>query len=142
MSGAWRLVNAALLLLLFLMPLMICSARLENRRATDRTLLVVPAPSFADSSLVMAAIRSRGRSRSIRCAARRVQPEGGGAGEELGVLVAPVVDVRRAYTEAGVPIVQGRLRNHSSAALASLERLLSPRRLSRFSRIAAATACG
>lgn len=130
MSGAWRLVNAALLLLLFLMPLMILLGAAERTAGRPTVLfwLFLLLPFLILPWLWRRSDPEEGPGAYV-AAARRVQPEGGGAGEELGVLVAPVVDVRRAYTEAGVPIVEGHLRNHSSAAFASLERLLSPRRL-------------
>jgi len=43
--------------------------------------------------------------------------------------VTTVIDPQRSYVEAGVPIVEGRLREPSMRAFARLEELLTPRRL-------------
>lgn len=61
-------------------------------------------------------------------AARRVEREAA-ASEEFAALVAPVVDVRRAYAEGGIPVAEGRLRDEPTRAFATLERLLAERRL-------------
>jgi membrane-associated protease RseP (regulator of RpoE activity) len=50
------------------------------------------------------------------------------AAGELGLAVAPVVDVRRSYVRGGLPIAEGRLRTVPSVAFNQLEDLLAPRR--------------
>ncbi len=49
------------------------------------------------------------------------------AAGELGLAIAPVVDVRRSYVLGGVPIAEGRLKTVPSVAFDQLEHLLSPR---------------
>jgi membrane-associated protease RseP (regulator of RpoE activity) len=49
------------------------------------------------------------------------------AAGELGVAVAPVVDVRRSYVWGGLPVAEGRLKTSPAAAFDELENLLSPR---------------
>jgi hypothetical protein len=48
----------------------------------------------------------RGTSRGSLRIAQRVEREATAA-DEFGALVAPVVDVERAYVEAGIPMVGG-----------------------------------
>jgi membrane-associated protease RseP (regulator of RpoE activity) len=50
------------------------------------------------------------------------------AAGELGLAVAPVVDVRRSYVRGGLPVAEGRLKTSAAVAFDQLENLLSPRR--------------
>jgi Zn-dependent protease len=49
-----------------------------------------------------------------------------GAVGELGLAVAPVVDVRRSYVRGGLPVVEGQLKTSPADAFDQLENLLSP----------------
>src|SRR5262245_29138459 len=129
MNRLWRLADAVALLLLFLLPLMILlgGAERTTARATLLFWLLLLIPFLVLPWLWRRADPEE-CGHAHAAAVRRVERESR-AGEELGALVAPVVDVRRAYAEAGVPIVEGRLRETPARAFASLEQILSPRRL-------------
>jgi len=89
---------------------------------------IVPAGRRTILPLLWRAADAKETAQGPRVAARRVEPEIALA-EEFAAATAPVVDVRRAFVEAGVPIVEGGLRQEPSQALARLEILLAPRRL-------------
>jgi membrane-associated protease RseP (regulator of RpoE activity) len=122
-------VDAAVVLLLFLLPLMLLLGAAE--RTVERPTLLFWL--FLLLPLLLLPLLWR-RADPEECGqaqvavARRVEPEAGLA-EDLGQLVAPVVDVRRTYSERGVPVVEGHLRDEPSRAFASLEQLLAPRRV-------------
>jgi membrane-associated protease RseP (regulator of RpoE activity) len=128
MHRLWRLADALALLLLFLLPLMLLLGSAE--RTTGRPtllfwlLLILPL-------LILPWLWRRAEpeecSHGQVAAARRVEPDAA-AGLDLAALVAPVMDVRRSYAEAGVAMVEGRLRDEPARAFASLERLLAPQR--------------
>ena len=120
-------MDAAVVLLLFLLPLMLLLGAAE--RTVERPTLLFWL--FLLLPLLILPILWR-RADPEECGqaqvavARRVEPEADLA-EELGQLVAPVIDVRRTYSERGVPVVEGHLRDEPSRAFASLEQLLAPR---------------
>jgi membrane-associated protease RseP (regulator of RpoE activity) len=128
MHRLWRLADALALLLLFLLPLMILLGSAERTAGRPTLLfwllLILPL-------LILPWLWRRAEpeecSHGHVVAAQRVERDGG-AGEDLAALVAPVIDVRRSYAEAGVAMVEGRLRDEPARAFASLERLLAPRR--------------
>lgn len=129
MHRLWRLADALPLVLLLLLPLMLVVGQSEG--TADRPgvffwlLLVLPL-------LILPWLWRRAepeeRGNAHVAAAHRVEQEHAPS-EDLASLLAPVVDVRRAYAEAGIPMVEGRLRDESSRAFTSLERLLSPRKM-------------
>lgn len=125
----WRLADALLLFLMFLLPLMLIVGRGEGtiERATLLFWLMLILPLLILPWLWRGMAPEEGRGGQV-AAAQRVERETAAA-EEFGALVAPVVNVQRAYAEAGIPIVEGRLREEPPRAFASLERLLAPRRL-------------
>jgi hypothetical protein len=125
----WRLVDALLLFLLFLLPLMLIVGRGEGtiERATLLFWLMLILPLLILPWLWRGADPEE-RGGAPMLAAQRVAHESTAA-EEFGSLVAPVVNVRRAYVEAGIPIVEGQLREDPPRAFTSLERLLTPRRM-------------
>jgi membrane-associated protease RseP (regulator of RpoE activity) len=125
----WRLVDALLLFLLFLLPLMLIVGRGEGtiERATLLFWLMLILPLLILPWLWRRADPEE-RGRVPMLAAQRVAHESTAA-EELGSLIAPVVNVRLAYVEAGIPIVEGKLREDPPRAFTSLERLLTPRRM-------------
>ena len=129
MRRQWRLADALCLLLLVLLPLMLVLGTAESTpgRPTLLFWVLLILPLLILPWLLRAANPEERREGQV-AAARRVEREAA-ASEDFAALVAPVVDVRRAYAEAGVPIVEGRLREQPSRAFASLERLLAPRRL-------------
>jgi len=129
MHRLWRLADALALLLLFLLPLMILLGSAERTAGRPTLLfwllLILPL-------LILPWLWRRAEpeecSHGHVVAARRVERDAG-AGEDLAALVAPVIEVRRSYTETGVTIVEGRLRDEPARAFSSLERLLAPRRI-------------
>ena len=126
---SFRLADELLLFLLFLLPMMLVLGAAE-RTAQGPTLLfwlLILLP-LVILPLLWRAADAEETAQGPRVAARRVEPEIALA-EEFAAATAPVVDVRRAFVEAGVPIVEGRLRQEPSQALARLEILLAPRRL-------------
>lgn len=129
MHRLWRLADALLLFLLVLLPLMLVLGTAEGTAARPTLLfwVLLILPLLILPWLLRTANPEERREGQV-AAARRVEREAT-ASEDFAALVAPVVDVRRAYAEAGVPIVEGRLREQPSRAFASLERLLAPRRL-------------
>lgn len=106
----WRLVDELLLFLLFLFPLMLLLGRSEGTldRATLLFWLLLILPLLILPWLWRGAAPEERRDAQM-LAAQRVSRETTAA-EEFGALVAPVVNVRRAYVEAGIPIVEGQLR--------------------------------
>jgi membrane-associated protease RseP (regulator of RpoE activity) len=129
MRRLWRLVDAAVLLLLFLLPLMILlgAAERTTERPTLLFWLLLILPLFILPLLWRRADPEECGHGQV-AAARRIEPEAAKA-EEFAALVAPVLDVRRSYSEGGVAVAEGRLREEPAKAFASLERLLAPRRL-------------
>ena len=126
---SFRLADELLLFLLFLLPMMLVLGAAE-RTAQGTTLLfwlLILLP-LGILPLLWRAADAEETAQGPRVAARRVEPEIALA-EEFAAATAPVVDVRRAFVEAGVPIVECRLRQEPSQALARLEILLAPRRL-------------
>lgn len=126
---SFRLADELLLFLLFLLPMMLVLGAAE-RTAQGPTLLfwlLILLP-LVILPLLWRAADAEETAQGPRVAARRVEPEIALA-EEFAAVTAPVVDVRRAFVEAGVPIVEGRLRQEPSQALARLEILLAPSRL-------------
>jgi len=126
---SFRLADELLLFLLFLLPMMLVLGAAE-RTAQAPTLLfwlLILLP-LVILPLLWRAADAEETAQGPRVAARRVEPEIALA-EEFAAVTAPVVDVRRAFVEAGVPIVEGRLRQEPSQALARLEILLAPSRL-------------
>ena len=106
----WRLADALLVLLMVLLPLMLMVGRGEGtiERVTLLFWLLLILPLLILPWLWMAAAPEEGSGGQL-AAARRVERETAAA-EEFGTLVSPVVQVQRAYVEAGIPIVEGRLR--------------------------------
>jgi membrane-associated protease RseP (regulator of RpoE activity) len=129
MHRVWRLADAAVLLLLFLFPMMILlgTAERTDRGPTLMFWLVLILPLLILPWLLRRADPDEGREAQVT-AARRVASSTN-ASEEFGALVAPVVDVRRTYAEGGIPMVEGRLHDEPARAFASLERLLAARNM-------------
>ena len=129
MPRLWRLADALLLLLLFLLPLMIVLSTAEGTAQAPTALfwllLILP---FLVLPWLLFRAEPEDCGQAQLAAARRVERDAA-VGEELASLVAPVIDVQKAYAEAGIPIVQGRLRDEPSRAFAALERLLASRRM-------------
>ncbi len=129
MHRMWRLGDALLLLLLFLLPLMIVLSAAEGTAQPATALfwwlLILP---FLVLPWLLYRAEPEESGEAQLAAARRVEHDVFVA-EEFASLVAPVVRVEKAYTEAGIPIVQGRLRDEPSRAFAALERLLASRRM-------------
>lgn len=125
----WRLVDELLLFLLFLFPLMLLLGSSEGTldRATLLFWLLLILPVLILPSLWRGADPGERREAPM-LAAQRVARETTAA-EEFGVLVAPVVIVRRAYVEAGIPIVEGQLRQEPPRAFSALEALLGARQM-------------
>jgi hypothetical protein len=123
----WRLVDALLLLLMFLLPLMLVVGRSEGTidRATLLFWLLLILPLLILPWLWRGVAPEEGSGGQL-AAAQRVERETTAA-EEFGALVAPVVNVQRACVQAGIPIAEGRLREEPARAFTSLERLLTPR---------------
>ena len=129
MHRVWRLADAAVLLLLFLLPMMILlgTAERTDRGPTLMFWLVLIFPLLILPWLLRRADPDEGRHAPVT-AARRVASSTD-ASEEFAALIAPVVDVRRTYAEGGIPMVEGRLRDEPARAFASLERLLRSRNI-------------
>src|SRR5688572_13739030 len=129
MHRSWRLVDAAILLLVFLLPMMILlgTAERSDRAPTVTFWLLLILPLLILPWLWRRADSNEGGQAQVT-AARRVATSADASGE-FAALVAPVVDVRRAYAEGGVPIVEGQLRGEPARAFTSLERLLSSRNI-------------
>lgn len=129
MPRMWRLADALLLLLLFLLPLMIVLGRGEGtaERPTMLFWLLLILPLLILPWLWRRA-EPEERADAHVAAAGRVEGEQA-AGEEFAALVDFAVDVRRAYVKGGIPIVEGTLRDEPARAFGTLERLLSPRRM-------------
>jgi membrane-associated protease RseP (regulator of RpoE activity) len=129
MHRSWRLVDAAILLLLFLLPMMILlgAAERSDRAPTLMFWLLLILPLLILPWLWRRADSDEGGEAQVT-AARRVAATADASGE-FAALVAPVVDVRRAYAEGGVSIVEGQLRAEPAHAFTSLERLLSSRNI-------------
>jgi membrane-associated protease RseP (regulator of RpoE activity) len=125
----WRLADALLLFLLFLLPVMLLIGHGEGgiEHVTLLFWIMLILPLLVLPWLWRSAAPEE-RGGGHLAAARHVERETAVA-QEFGDLVSPVVDVDRVYVEAGIPIVEGRLRDESKRAFASLERLLSPRRM-------------
>ncbi len=129
MRRIWRLADAAVLLLLLLLPLMILlgAAERTTERPTLLFWLLLLLPLFILPLLWRRADPEECGQAQV-AAARRIEQEPDKS-EEFAALIAPVLDVRRAYTEGGVAIAEGRLRDEPARAFDSLERLLGPRGL-------------
>jgi hypothetical protein len=129
MHRLWRLADALLLFLLFLLPLMLVVGQSEGTtgRPTLFFWLLLLLPLLILPWLWRRA-EPEERAEGHVAAAHHVEREQA-ASEEFAALVAPVVDVRRAYAEAGIPVVEGRLRDEPARAFGSLERLMSARRM-------------
>lgn len=125
----WRLVDELLLFLLFLFPLMLLLGRSEGtvERASLLFWLLLIFPLLILPWLWRGAAPEERREAQILAAQRVVEETT--AAEEFGDLVAPVVNVRRAYVEAGIPMVEGQLRQDPRRAFSTLEGLLTPRRM-------------
>jgi membrane-associated protease RseP (regulator of RpoE activity) len=125
----WRLANALLLLLMVLLPVMLLIGNGEGgvERVTLLFWMMFVLPLLVLPWLWRCAAPEE-RGGGQLAAAQRVERDTEVA-NAFGDLVSPVVDVDRVYVEGGIPIVEGRLRDESSRAFASLERLLSPRQL-------------
>ena len=125
----WRLVDALPLFLLFLLPLMLIVGRGEGtiERPTLLFWLMLILPLLILPWLLSGAAPEERRGAPV-LVAQRVEREATAA-DEFGALVAPVVDVERAYVEAGIPMVEGRLREQPARAFTALERLLASRRM-------------
>jgi len=127
-TRGWRLVDAVLLLLLVLLPLMLLVGSAEGTPRAPTILfwllLVLPLLFLPwlflrrDPDEVQAPAAVAGRL-AVQLA----------AAEDLASLAAPVVDVDRAYARAGIPVVEGRLRTAADRAFALLEQVLAPRGL-------------
>jgi hypothetical protein len=129
MGRLWRLADAALLLLLMLLPLMILVGAAERTpdRPTLLFWLLLLLPLFI-LPLLWRRADPEECGQGQQATARRIEPEAAKS-EELAALVAPVIDVRRSYSEGGAAVAEGRLRDEPENAFASLERLLAPRRM-------------
>jgi membrane-associated protease RseP (regulator of RpoE activity) len=125
----WRLVDELLLFLLFLFPLVLLLGSSERTldRATLLFWLLLILPVLILPSLWRGADPGERREAPM-LAAQRVARETTAA-EKFGVLVAPVVNVRRAYVEADIPIVEGQLRQEPPRAFSALEALLAPQQM-------------
>ena len=129
MHRFWRLGPALLIFLLVLLPLMLvlgaAEGTLERPTMLFWLLLILPL-------LILPWLWLRGepeeRGEAQMAAARRVEHDATAA-EQFADLVGPVVQVRRAYVEGGVPVAEGRLRDEPSRAFRSLETLFAPKRL-------------
>jgi hypothetical protein len=130
MHRLWRLADALLLLLFFLLPLMLLVGQSEGTTGRPTLLfwLLLLLPLLI-LPLLWRRAEPEERAQGHVAAAHRVEREQAAVSEEFAALVAPVVDVRRAYAEAGIPMVEGRLRDEPSRAFASLERLMSGKRM-------------
>jgi membrane-associated protease RseP (regulator of RpoE activity) len=124
MHRLWRLADAAVLLLLVLLPLMILLGAAERTTARPTLLfwLLLLLPLFILPLLWRRADPEECGQAQV-AAARRIEREPDRS-EEFAALVAPVLDVRRAYTEGGVAMAEGRLRDEPARAFDALERLL------------------
>ena len=113
----WRLVDELLLFLLFLFPLMLLLGRSEGTldRATLLFWLLLILPMLILPWLWRGADPGDRREAQM-LAAQRVAHETTAA-EEFGVLVAPVVNVRRAYVEAGHSNCRGTVATRAAARL-------------------------
>lgn len=124
--GAWRLADAVLLFLLFLFPMMLILGRGEG--TIDRPtllfwlLLILP---LVILPWLWRRAEPEETAEAHAAAAQRVERDAAAA-EEFRALVTPVVDVRRAYVESGVPMIEGHLRQEPARAFASLEALFAP----------------
>lgn len=127
MHRFWRLVDAALLLLMLLLPLMILVGAAERTpaRATLLFWVLLLLPLIIVPLLWRRADPEEGADGQV-AAARRFGPETG-PHDDLAAALAPVIDVRRTYSENGVAVAEGMLREDSATAFARLERLLAPR---------------
>src|SRR6266542_2118172 len=97
MHRVWRLADALLLLLMFLLPLMVLLGRAEGsgQRPTVLFWILLVLPWLILPWLWRHA-EPEECGRAHMAAARRVE-HAPAAGDELAALVTPVVDVQRAY---------------------------------------------
>jgi membrane-associated protease RseP (regulator of RpoE activity) len=129
MRRLWRLADAAVLLLLLLFPLMILLAAAERTAGHPTVLfwLLLLMPVLVLPWLWLQADPEECGQAPV-VAGRRVEHEPA-ALEGVADLVSPVIDTSRSYVEAGLPMVEGRLRLDSAGAFTALEQLLSSRRM-------------
>jgi membrane-associated protease RseP (regulator of RpoE activity) len=126
MRRLWRLVDATVLLLVLLLPLMLMLGAAERTAARTTVLfwLLLLLPLVILPLLWRRADPEEG-AQAQAAAARRLGPEPA-THDGLAAAVAPVIDVRRTYSEHGLAVAEGVLRQDSATAFARLEQLLAP----------------
>lgn len=127
-ARSFRLVDAVLLLLLILFPFMLIVASGEgtSQAPTPLVWLFLLLPLLFLPWLFFR--RHPEETQAPAAIARRLAMQTA-ATDELAALVAPVVQVDRAYAQMGVPVVEGRLRTAADRAFATLEQALGSRQL-------------
>lgn len=122
----FRLADAVLLLLLFLLPWMLIVGTNEGTAARPGLVfwLLLLLPLFVLPWLWSSREPSAAPERS-RAARRDTDPEAVVRTQALAATAAPVIDVERTYVQDGVAVVEGQLRVAPAAAFGRLESALS-----------------
>jgi membrane-associated protease RseP (regulator of RpoE activity) len=121
----FRLAEAVVLFLLFLLPLMLILASAEGT-ARQPTLLFWLLWLLPFLFLPWLWARRNPEERGDFALATDTHVLSTTQLARLGDIVAPALDVQRAYVRGGIPVVEGRLRSAPSAALDKLQAELAP----------------
>lgn len=124
----FRVADAVVLLLIFLLPLMLLIGRAEGTQARPGLLfwLLVLLPLLLLPWLWAARVAEGAETATAPGAAALPVASSGLSADALAAAAAPVLQVDRKHVQNGVPIVEGRLRGDAPAAFAALERALAP----------------
>jgi hypothetical protein len=125
----FRLAEALLLFLLVLLPMMLMLGTAEGtpQRATMLFWVLWLLPFLILPWLWTR--RDVEETGELQSAPDRGGAESAKATGDLSAVVAPVLDVRRAYLRGGVAVAEGQLRTTPAIAFEQLANLLAPRRL-------------
>jgi membrane-associated protease RseP (regulator of RpoE activity) len=125
---AFRLADAVLLFLVFLLPMMLLVGAAEGTERRPSILFWV----FWLLPLLLVPWLWNRQHPDERVEQEPTTDAPGllttGPPGELGLAIAPVVDVRRSYVWGGLPAAEGRLKTSAAAAFDQLEKLLRGRR--------------